>query len=252
MTPVFCSLIEQLKPGRTMIYFIQAEGIGHIKIGFTDNDDALIRLASLQIGSPVKLRLLGTILGTADDEKDLHRRFAAYRIHGEWFDPVPELLMMIGACGSAPQACSSIEIVPRSVSIRTLTVGRKQFTKRILEQLPIQMVFNWKRAAHEDAETEGGLLGIPAERFVVGNMWGWVVGNEGMWLVGEPWERTAHKPRWIIFECYGRLYRAVDYVNFDALCEYEGITPTVGLRCLNTLRMQLPGFLQRDQLFIGV
>lgn len=29
-----------------MIYFIQAEGIGHIKIGFTGDDDASSRLAA--------------------------------------------------------------------------------------------------------------------------------------------------------------------------------------------------------------
>ena len=56
-----------------MIYFIQAEGVGHVKIGFTDADDADVRLATLQIGSPVPLRLLGTVQGSADEEKDFHQ-----------------------------------------------------------------------------------------------------------------------------------------------------------------------------------
>lgn len=54
-----------------MIYFIQAEGIGHIKIGFTDKDDAALRLAELQTGSPVPLRLLGVSPGDVLAEKNL-------------------------------------------------------------------------------------------------------------------------------------------------------------------------------------
>lgn len=78
-----------------MIYFIQAEGVGHIKIGFTDSEDAGVRLATLQTGSPVQLRLIGTIPGTVEDEKNLHRRFASECVHGEWFKPVPHLIKMV-------------------------------------------------------------------------------------------------------------------------------------------------------------
>src|SRR5262245_55030947 len=116
-----------------MLYFIQAEQVGHIKIGLTDNDDALVRLATLQTGSPVPLRLLGTIPGTMQDEKDLHRRFAASKVCGEWFLPTPELLALIPAV--EPLVCGKVEVVSQSVQIRVLTVGRKQFTKALLAQL---------------------------------------------------------------------------------------------------------------------
>ncbi len=116
-----------------MIYFAQADGIGHIKIGFTDGEDALGRIDTLQTGSPVPIRLLGTIPGSMEDEKNLHRRFAGARVHGEWFQPIAELLGLIGA---KPVECEGKTITERTVSIRVLTVGRKQFSKTLLEQLP--------------------------------------------------------------------------------------------------------------------
>ncbi|MET8629598.1 GIY-YIG nuclease family protein [Kitasatospora sp. NPDC004669] len=44
------------------------------------------RLANLQAGSPVELRLLATFPGGPRLEKHLHVCFARQRIHGEWFD----------------------------------------------------------------------------------------------------------------------------------------------------------------------
>jgi hypothetical protein len=78
-----------------MIYFAEAIGVGNIKIGHTDKDDALERLAELQTGSPVPLRLLGTMPGDMLVEKDLHRRFASSRVHGEWFTPSADLLALV-------------------------------------------------------------------------------------------------------------------------------------------------------------
>src|SRR4051794_40462184 len=76
-----------------MIYFIQAE-TGLIKIGFTDGNPAK-RLAQLQVGSPVSLKLLKTTPGSAYDEAALHWRFREGRSHGEWFQPTPQLLEFI-------------------------------------------------------------------------------------------------------------------------------------------------------------
>lgn len=79
-----------------MIYFIQSGDGGTIKIGFT-NRSAVDRLADLQTGNPNTLRLLGELTGTAADELELHYHFAEYRIRGEWFSPVEQLLSFIGA-----------------------------------------------------------------------------------------------------------------------------------------------------------
>lgn len=75
-------------PGTTpgCIHFVEAEGMDRVKIGWTSGDPQK-RLRQLQIGSPVKLRLMGTAQGTIRDERELHRRLAASRVEGlsEWF-----------------------------------------------------------------------------------------------------------------------------------------------------------------------
>ena len=75
-----------------MIYFLQDPVTCDIKIGFTDGDDALGRVDSLQTGNSRPLVLLATRDGTKADEAALHKRFAAARGIGEWFRPVPALV----------------------------------------------------------------------------------------------------------------------------------------------------------------
>ena len=77
-----------------MIYFIRKGVDGPIKIGFTSTL-AEKRMAQLQTGHHEKMHLLGTIVGSISDEKLLHKELANYHIHGEWFEPKPELLMAI-------------------------------------------------------------------------------------------------------------------------------------------------------------
>ena len=72
-------------------YFLQAEDGGSIKIGHTTN--VRQRLASLQIGSPKVLRLVGLL--NNNSEIELHKQFRKHRSHGEWFDPCDELLDFI-------------------------------------------------------------------------------------------------------------------------------------------------------------
>lgn len=50
------------------------------------------RLAQLQTASHLPLGLLGVIAGTQADEHALHLRFAAYRLRGEWFKAMPEIV----------------------------------------------------------------------------------------------------------------------------------------------------------------
>ncbi len=72
-------------------YFLQAGDIGPIKIGSTRNLPT--RLRSLQLMSPVPLRLLGVV--PQDVEYECHRVLAAWRIHGEWFEPAAPVLALI-------------------------------------------------------------------------------------------------------------------------------------------------------------
>lgn len=76
------------------VYFIQAISGGPIKIGV--GRDPASRLLALQPGNPEQLRIIGVIRGGGFvRERDLHVRFRASRMYGEWFKPTPELLAVI-------------------------------------------------------------------------------------------------------------------------------------------------------------
>jgi len=76
------------------VYFIQEGDDGPIKIGKTSGHPAN-RMSGVQTGNARALRLLGALPGYTKEETDLHRRFAAHRIRGEWFRPHVELLDFI-------------------------------------------------------------------------------------------------------------------------------------------------------------
>lgn len=64
-------------------YFIQAVAGGPIKIGVTSGDpDA--RAKALQVGNPHRLRVVA-VIADATAERVLHKRFADWRLMGEWF-----------------------------------------------------------------------------------------------------------------------------------------------------------------------
>lgn len=77
---------------RSAVYFVGGD-IGAIKIGISI--DLPKRLASLNSHSPIPLKALATVRGGRKEEKAYHRRFAAHRLHGEWFSPAPEILAEI-------------------------------------------------------------------------------------------------------------------------------------------------------------
>lgn len=73
----------------SVTYFIQGEDGGPIKIGRSNRNGVEQRLAHLQIGSAVKLRITCVLDG--DQEAKLHYRFRDLHIAGEWFYPHPRL-----------------------------------------------------------------------------------------------------------------------------------------------------------------
>ena len=79
------------------IYFAQSEHGGPVKIGFTT--DLEQRLRNLQSASPYPLVLRATFPGTEADERKLHRRFAANRLHGEWFTPDASMENVVNGVG---------------------------------------------------------------------------------------------------------------------------------------------------------
>lgn len=60
-----------------------------VKIGFATNVDD--RRSTLQTSSHHALKILLAVKGTVASEKDLHRKFAADHIRGEWFRLSPQI-----------------------------------------------------------------------------------------------------------------------------------------------------------------
>lgn len=76
------------------VYFIRrADGQGPIKIGCSDVPDE--RLYVFAAWHPYKLAVIAAAPGGFNQESALHRYFDASRVHGEWFDPTPELEWII-------------------------------------------------------------------------------------------------------------------------------------------------------------
>lgn len=80
-------------PDEGQVYFIQAEGGGPIKIGKAV--DPWQRLSQLQTGYHEPLKILAVMPGGLHAEKELHQKFAAYRVKGEWFLASDEILEFI-------------------------------------------------------------------------------------------------------------------------------------------------------------
>ena len=76
------------RPGER-VYFIEAVGLGVVKIGFAR--DIGERLRKIAVGCPAPLRLLGTIRGGPSTERHLHVALSAVHVHGEWFRRGPEI-----------------------------------------------------------------------------------------------------------------------------------------------------------------
>lgn len=93
---------EDPRASRRFVYFIEAKETGLIKIGLANC--ARARLKQLQTLSPVPLVLLGVVetdkFGAL--EKDLHRRFAEHRAHGEWFHACEPIRAYIAADADWP------------------------------------------------------------------------------------------------------------------------------------------------------
>ncbi len=84
-------VFDRSDPRTMSIYFIQPVGGGPVKIGSAKS--VRERFWNIQTCSPVILRVLATIPDkNFRYERELHDRFAASRLHGEWFHPTPELL----------------------------------------------------------------------------------------------------------------------------------------------------------------
>lgn len=82
-----------------VVYFLQAEYTRLIKVGTCHKDRLGQRVDELRRMSPVALEFLASVQGGQPLEAEFHRRFQDARQHGEWFRPVPDLLIFIAGIG---------------------------------------------------------------------------------------------------------------------------------------------------------
>ncbi len=239
-----------------MIYFIQAEGVGHIKIGFTDGIGAEGRLAELQVGSPVRLNLLGTLPGDKSTEMDLHRRFSFAHLHGEWFKSCPELLDFLG-----PRVEDSrqgpAEVSSRFIQIKILTVNRKQLTKTLLDQIPYESIIDWEAVAVASLNTD--VSDIFVNEFERGEPWGWIFGKRyrrpAKILI---WQLKNELRRWAV-ELLSFPWRVSDWHTNGTVIVEDGTVLVEGGQYAwkkNDMErfetMAISRYEDLDQLFIGV
>jgi hypothetical protein len=73
-----------------MIYFVACREADAVKIGIC-SARVHKRVSMLQVGCPLRLELMGVQDGYTEEERELLKRFAAHRIHGEWFRLTDEI-----------------------------------------------------------------------------------------------------------------------------------------------------------------
>ena len=260
-----------------MIYFLQAGDGGDIKIGFTDKDDVAIRMRTLQTANGKRLRCLGTMPGNKELEDTLHRRFAAFAVidgvDNEWFQPVPDLLAIIPSSGLP--SCGKVEVVEQHITIKVMTIGRKQMSAKLLDQIPHKAIIPWFEMLDYTADTiqEGTSINDFLSTFdlascLSGQAWGWIRDSNCYFEDSDGRCRF----RKIIWSNGERLFQCKDY---DVLQTFDipilnvpiSITGFVDrdhknykandrmdklVKAIYPLRLKLPGFRDEDQLFYGI
>jgi hypothetical protein len=78
-----------MKKARGTVYVVEAIGTGMVKVGFTT--DLPTRLRVFKSCCPFGARVLKTYEGNTDKEDELHERWKAHWVHGEWFRLEPLL-----------------------------------------------------------------------------------------------------------------------------------------------------------------
>lgn len=123
----------------TDLYFIETEcAERHIKIGIASN--VASRIASMQSHCPYRLRLLKMVPGAAHLEQELHMRFVADRLHGEWFRRSDELLDVIDSLEgitdlNPPKAPTTLAIDDFIGTWKLFTeIGEEEWARRNLEK----------------------------------------------------------------------------------------------------------------------
>jgi hypothetical protein len=111
------------RDGPGWIYYVKTDG--HYKIGYATN------VAARMKAYPPTSVLLAQHRGTMKDERDIHQRFAAYRVAGrEWFRISPELDQYIDGVIAVHGRCVDVfernrEKRPQPVQMRHRTQAKR-------------------------------------------------------------------------------------------------------------------------------
>lgn len=92
---------QAVEDAKADLYFIQSSDDGPIKIGITGLPIRK-RMKALQTAHPFQLHLRALIKAEGMRETEYHARFAAHRLHGEWFVAAPEILAEIDRLKALP------------------------------------------------------------------------------------------------------------------------------------------------------
>lgn len=99
------------------VYLIVSSS-GFYKVGFTKNDP-LRRVSMLRTGTSDELELVGVIPGTMDDERELHRLLAPWRVTREWFASCPAIEYL-------SEVATPVESGGKAASRHPLAVARRK------------------------------------------------------------------------------------------------------------------------------
>lgn len=98
-----------------MIYLIVDRKNRVCKIGYSKNP--LKRLGQLQTGNPEPLMLVSTIDGDINTEKELHKRFGAFRVNGEWFLHTEEIDSYFGDQSYFKVSMAVLELIQTTMTL---------------------------------------------------------------------------------------------------------------------------------------
>lgn len=138
-----------------MIYFLQTQDKGLIKIGFTNNKTAK-RINQLNGQSPHNYKLLLFIEGDMAKERELHLKFDTNRVHQrrEWFNECTEILTFIDQ-----NKCHHIEPEIQEKKTRRLNKTNPigvRFNKELLDKLSVtpQKALNIYEKSYQEKDIE--------------------------------------------------------------------------------------------------
>jgi hypothetical protein len=121
------------------VYFIQSGHDGPIKIGTAA--DPHRRLCQLQTGHHEPLKIIAVADGDQKEERKLHERFAASRVHGEWFRASADVVAYIR------------NVLWRSSGARCFAMTQQELDREAYEAAEAVYVAFW--VYHVGEESEG-------------------------------------------------------------------------------------------------